>query len=369
MLNRLFGTAERPHTAAALGQAAKLVACRNADQRHPLLLALLCKELGGNVRGYVVTGQQSSGYSFSTVLGYSDSLKKLAPQYGPWNDPAAKIKGGGSDLFAANSDVILNELRRLGLADAKSTLTVPLGRARPINTPVTAVSAQTLVLHRHSGAAFSTDELTYVLAWAELEQEAARVQLANETARRSLLEFARSFVQAAEAQDFSQLGHAERVTSYALSLGRALKLSPEHLTDLYLAAMLHDIGKLGSNNWQSLDEGHPQRGANMLAAAPLLLPATLGIRSHHERWDGDGYPDKLTGDRIPLLARIIAVANTFDALSSERGDALPMHAVEKTLRERAGSELDPDLVELLINILRQGKTTQEMRDVNESSLA
>ena len=71
------------------------------------------------------------------------------------------------------------------------------------------------------------------------------------------------------------------------------------------------------------DEVHPQRGANLIASSPLLSRAARGIRAHHERWDGAGFPQELQGEAIPLLGRIVAVADAFDLLSSERGQALP----------------------------------------------
>ena len=80
--------------------------------------------------------------------------------------------------------------------------------------------------------------------------------------------------------------------------------------------MLHDIGKLGQDMALIEDAGHPERGANLLASASLLVNAISAIRHHHERWDGTGFPNKLKGSEVPLLARIVAVADIFDFLSS-----------------------------------------------------
>src|SRR5690606_39560442 len=91
-------------------------------------------------------------------------------------------------------------------------------------------------------------------------------------AKLSLVEFTRAFMQAFEAQDFAQLGHAERVTAYALAVGRALEIPSQQLVDLYFAAMLHDIGTLGNGLDLGIEDlEHPQRGANMVASAELQI--------------------------------------------------------------------------------------------------
>ena len=149
----------------------------------------------------------------------------------------------------------------------------------------------------------------------------------------------------------------------------ALELPKTHLSALYFSAMLHYTGKLGNGLDQSIEDlDHPQRGSNMLLDSELLIPASEGIRHHHESCDGSGFPDGLRKESIPVLARIIAVADTFDLLSSERGRALPMREVEKALETASGTTLDPALVALFINILRQGKSTQELSNLRDSDL-
>lgn len=349
MLKRLFGSgAGQPDE---LTGAAALAACRSAQGRYQELLRLLCDQLGGDTRGYIMRERSDAGFEVAAVHGYEASLAELGPQYGPWQNNKPGLSGPPKGSLKANSDSIVEQLGQLGLLDASATLTLPLEGGS---------SAATLVLHRHGGS-FSRADLEAAWRWGALERELGKLQEANATARRSLFEFSQAFVQAAESEDYAQLGHAARVTAYAVELGRAAGLDELQLRDLYLAATLHDIGKLGSGSWEDTP-GHAGRGANMLASAPLLRRATLGIRAHHERYDGQGFPDKLKGERIPLLGRIIAVADQFDLLSSERGKALPLRDVEKALKSRAGDELDPELVTLFIGILRRGRTTQDLSE-------
>lgn len=159
-------------------------------------------------------------------------------------------------------------------------------------------------------------------------------------------------------------GHGERTASYALALGEAVGLSRPELHDIELAALLHDIGLL-TLPWETTEkdgpltaeeyalvQSHPRAGAALLDPIPVLRVPALWIAHHHERWDGLGYPYGLRGELIPLGARILAVADTFDLLVSphwngrerDRASALSL------LHRLAGSQLDPALVALFARI-------------------
>jgi putative nucleotidyltransferase with HDIG domain len=162
------------------------------------------------------------------------------------------------------------------------------------------------------------------------------------------------------ARDAATYEHAERVRGYALALAQAVPTCDVHTTDaLDHAALLHDIGKLAIPDWLLQKPGpltpqeyeqvkqHATIGADMLAAIGYPGPLALIVRHHHERWDGTGYPDGLGGEAIPLGARLLAVADCYDAVRSDR----PYHrAVShgraiKMLRERAGNAFDPAIVD------------------------
>lgn len=334
---------------------------RPAD-RSGEVLRTLAAELGHDVKGYVVKGNEEDGYAFDAQLGYNDALLSLSPENGPWRVPGPRVVGNVmAELFTSNEPPMRTSLGNLGMREATTALVVPVkGRFEVYGT---------LILQRHGGPDFNEDDLKLASQWASVLGEVQSTGYELRLAKLSLVEFTRAFVQGFEAHDFTQLGHAERVTSYSLALGRALEFSNPRLGDLYFAAMLHDIGKLGAGIDLSIEDlEHPQRGANMVSGSELLLPAAEGIRHHHEAWDGSGFPDGLRKEAIPLLARVIAVADTFDLLSSERGRALPIREVEKALEEASGQTLDPALVALFINILRQGKSTQELAHLKDSDL-
>ncbi|MCK4594497.1 HD-GYP domain-containing protein, partial [bacterium] len=178
----------------------------------------------------------------------------------------------------------------------------------------------------------------------------------------SYLATVRTMINALEARDTYQRGHSDRVMRYAVRLGRARGLKPAELTTLSFAAVLHDIGKIGLaeeiiGKDTPLDEAewvvvrrHPIVGEALVGGIPYLEEAAVIIRHHHERWDGEGYPNRLAGEEIPLLARILAIAEAYDAMTSERPYRHPL-TTERALLElegNAGEQFDPELVPLFI---------------------
>ena len=148
--------------------------------------------------------------------------------------------------------------------------------------------------------------------------------------RRQFLETMLDWADAIEHKDPNTAGHARRVTSYSLVLGMELGLPHDKLADLWLASALHDVGKICVSDAILCKPGpltadetaamrlHPLVGSRLLAPVRCMREALGGVRHHHERFDGRGYPDGLHGTAIPLAARIIAVADTFDAITTHR---------------------------------------------------
>jgi putative nucleotidyltransferase with HDIG domain len=176
---------------------------------------------------------------------------------------------------------------------------------------------------------------------------------------RGLLETIETLNAAVEARDPFTAGHARRVRRVALAVGTALGFSPDRLDALGTAALFHDIGKIGmpdsiltkheqlTRDEQALMREHATRGAEIVAKFPPFQAAALAIRHHHERWDGLGYPDRLAGEEIPLEAAIIGLAETWDALTTNRPYANALSLSEAMAGIRAGREkqLSPVVVD------------------------
>ena len=176
---------------------------------------------------------------------------------------------------------------------------------------------------------------------------------------RSYVEAVGAIVTAADARDQETTGHSFRVALYAAELARSLGVSGEELKAIEWGALLHDVGKmivpddilrkggpLAEHEWLIMRQ-HPSWGYEMLAEVSFVQPESLDlIYSHHERWDGNGYPRGLTGREIPLGARIFAVVDTYDAITSDRPyrRARPHAVALAELQRVAGQQLDPDAV-------------------------
>lgn len=167
---------------------------------------------------------------------------------------------------------------------------------------------------------------------------------------------------ALEAKDAYTRGHAERVSKYSELIGRKMNLDEKQLEDLKLSALFHDIGKIGVqlsilHKDSRLDEeefdvikNHPIAGAEIIKPIKMFSHLAPYIAHHHENWNGSGYPDGMKGEEIPLYARVITVADAFDALITERPykKGMPMEKAFSILQEESGKKFDPDIVKIFI---------------------
>ena len=182
-------------------------------------------------------------------------------------------------------------------------------------------------------------------------------------------------VAAIEAKDNYTRGHTERVTNISVEIGRKLledaqmKLEPNFIEHLQIAALLHDIGKIGipesilnkegalnDEEWQRMQQ-HSTIGANILQPIQELNTAIEGIKHHHERYDGTGYPDGLDNGDIPIIAAIIAVADSFDAMSSQRPyrSAKSREEAIEEIKNGSGKQFHPQVVSAFLELCQQGK--------------
>lgn len=174
-----------------------------------------------------------------------------------------------------------------------------------------------------------------------------------------LLQFVSSLVSTLDAKDPYTRGHSDRVASIARRLGEEIGLPERDLKDIYQAGQLHDIGKIGVNDAILQKQGsltaeefdqvkkHPEIGYRILSGLKSLGPLLPGVRSHHEDFAGTGYPDGLAGEAIPLMARILSVADAYDAMRSDRPyrRGIAVERIEEMFRGDSGRQWDPAIIE------------------------
>lgn len=171
---------------------------------------------------------------------------------------------------------------------------------------------------------------------------------------------------AVDAKDPYTQGHSRRVAEYACALARHIGLPAEEIELLYTTGTLHDVGKIGvpdailkkpgrlDDDERAIMETHPALGEVIVRKAPILAPTLLGVRHHHEKWDGTGYPDNLAGEAIPHHARLLAVADTYDAMTSDRPyrKGLAISIALGEIAKGAGTQFDPTLAQAFVELMQ-----------------
>ncbi|KJR48445.1 HD-GYP domain [Desulfosporosinus sp. I2] len=183
--------------------------------------------------------------------------------------------------------------------------------------------------------------------------------------RENYLSTVEALVQALEAKDTYTSGHSERVGKLAVAIAEGLEMSDDKIQSLKYAAVLHDVGKIGvsenilnkegkllDSEWEII-RSHPVMGQTIIKSIKFLFDIGQVVRHHHERIDGNGYPDGIKGIEIPLESRIIAVADTYDAITSDRSyrkGSTHDEAIAE-LKRVADTQLDPEIVEIFCKVV------------------
>ena len=170
---------------------------------------------------------------------------------------------------------------------------------------------------------------------------------------------------ALDAKDRYTAGHSRRVTEYSLCIARTMKLSEKDLQLLQKSALLHDIGKIGipdiilhkdselTEEEYAAIKAHPEIGANILKPVEAFKDLVPAVYCHHERFDGKGYPRGIKGEDIPLNARIISVADSFDAMTSDRRNAFTYEAALAEIKRNKGIQFDPCIADILLGLFKE----------------
>lgn len=224
------------------------------------------------------------------------------------------------------------------------------------------------VVNKSDGSTYTNEDLGLLSTIAAQASIAINNALLYDEQQKTYLNTIHALVSAIEASDSYTRGHSERVTKYSLAIARKIGLSPDRLKIMERAAILHDIGKIGINlsllhkvgkltpeDIQDLQQ-HPIIGIKILEPIEFLVDVRFCIAQHHERFDGKGYPNRISGEQLLLESRILAVADSFDAMTSDRPyrKALALDIAVKELLDNRGTQFDPALVPVFVELLENG---------------
>jgi len=211
---------------------------------------------------------------------------------------------------------------------------------------------------------------------AHVEDHVGRLREAANKNRELFISSIRAFAAAIDAKDPYTRGHSERVAELSRAISRALGMNEEFQQRLWIGALLHDIGKIGIEDRILKKSGvltpeefelmktHPSVGAEILQPIDALREMLPAVKWHHESWNGRGYPDRLKGEAIPLMARIVAVADTFDAITTSRPyqAAYERAYAADLITQLAGSRFDAKVVTAFLRAFEGGALMQEVHE-------
>lgn len=248
----------------------------------------------------------------------------------------------------------------------QTALTVPLAFFDAERNRQTLVGVMQLVNKRGGGAFTAADASTLEALGGFAAAMLARASL-SERLRQQFLGIIASLAEAVDAKDPYTAGHSRRVAAYAMELGRMIGLPPPQIFNLRIAALLHDIGKIAipdailrkkdvlTPDEFKIIQTHVTEGVRIVRPVKMAPEIAEGILHHHEKWDGTGYPEQRCGAGIPLFGRIIAFADAFDTITTERPykKALGFNEARQRIRDAAGTHFDPELAEKFCRIYHE----------------
>jgi diguanylate cyclase (GGDEF)-like protein/PAS domain S-box-containing protein len=269
------------------------------------------------------------------------------------NEIIARIGGDEFGLLLPNTDARTCAERMLAFKEA-------------FDAHNTKLLDRTLIINLSIGGSTKTsdrDDLAQVVKDAEANM--ARRKLFDQKSHHNAV--LSSIMATLFERSFETEEHAERIGAFCANIGERLGLSHDDIDRLKLFAYLHDIGKIGisdqilnkpaalNDEELILMKTHPEIGYRIAMASPDFAPIAELILTHHERWDGTGYPNRIAGERIPLLSRILAVADAYDAMTEDRvyRKALPREVAMNEIRKNAGTQFDPYIAEVFLEIIER----------------
>ena len=288
--------------------------------------------------------------------------------------PIKSGEGIAGKVFQRGEPIIINDMHTTedndSIDNGSSSICVPL----KVKEKCLGVLS---ITDKISGEPFDKSDLDMMVTLASQIAVSLNNAKLYEDLEASYLSAVRALANSIDAKDTYTMGHSERVAKYSVEIGKKMELSDEELKNLYIGALLHDIGKIGipeaiinktdkltNEEFQEI-KTHPTRGATIIEPAKFLKEKVPLIKYHHERYDGKGYPEGLKGEEIPLLARIICCADSFDAMTSKRAyrDTMPIEFAKKEMIRCSETQFDPKIVNAFLEVIANEELIKEIRMV------
>ena len=316
----------------------------------------------------------------SSIMLYDEETQLLNIKVYKGKKPNKAIKpirsgeGIAGKVFQRGEPIIINDMHTVEDSDSidngSSSICVPL----KVKEKCVGVLS---ITDKLSGEPFDKSDLDMMVTLASQIAVSLNNAKLYEDLEASYLSAVRALANSIDAKDTYTMGHSERVAKYSVEIGKKLNLDQDELKTLYIGALLHDIGKIGipeaiinktdkltNEEFQEI-KTHPTRGAMIIEPAKFLKEKVPLIKYHHERYDGKGYPEGLKGEEIPLLARIICCADSFDAMTSKRAyrDTMPIDYARKEMIRCSETQFDPKIVNAFLEVIENEEIIKEIRNM------
>ncbi len=328
-----------------------------------------------------LTARVLGGVKTSSVILYDEESNCLQVMLYKGNrsveslQPIRTDEGIAGKVFTRGEPIIINDFKSTDSTSSisgRSSICVPL-KVKDKTIGVLSVS------DKHTGEPFDNSDLEMLVTLASQISIALYNAQLYEDLEASYLSAVRALANSIDAKDAYTRGHSERVARYSMEIGRVMKMTTDEIKNLHIGALLHDIGKIGIaeaiiNKSSRLTEEeyieiktHPSRGASIIEPAKFLREKVPLIKYHHERYDGKGYPEGLKGENIPLMARIVCVADSFDAMTSKRAyrDVMPLDEARNELVKCSGTQFDPRVINAFLEVLMDEKKIEAIEKLGK----
>lgn len=278
---------------------------------------------------------------------------------------AGRVVKEGNPIFVIDVDR-MTSLPLLGtdFYSSDSFISAPLKLSIPIKYRKETIGVIN-ISNKRGGGSFSEEDLDFISLLTSQASHAIENARMFDEQKKTHFEVITALADVLEAKDSHTGSHSNRMYNYAMQIGEKLGLSAAEKERLSYVAILHDIGKIGipesilqkpsklTDEEFEIMKSHPIKGAEILKRVSFLVPVAPLIRHHHERFEGNGYPDRLKGEEIPIQSRIVSIIDAYDAMTSDRPyrKSLGMEWAIGELKRCAGTQFDPQIVEIFISIL------------------